>query len=70
MYKNELKFLLKDLNSKLPSIKFDFKYSTDKIELLDMLVYSDQHQKLQTTLYQKPTDSQNYLHANSKHLYS
>ena len=48
----------------------DFKYSKDKIEILDKLVYTDQYQKWQTTLYKKSTDSQNYLHANSKHLYS
>lgn len=67
MYKNELKFLLKDLNKKLWSIKFDYKYSTDKIEFLDSLVYLDQHQKLQTTLYQEPTDSQNYLQITYKY---
>ena len=61
---NERKIFLKH-----PSIKFDFKYSKNKIEFLDTLVYIDQHQKLQTSLYQKPTDSQNYLHANSKHPY-
>ena len=64
---NERKIFMKDLNTKHPSIKFDFKYSKNKIEFLDTLVYIDQHQKLQTSLYQKPTDSQNYLHANSKH---
>ena len=52
---NELENFIKDLNTKHPSIKFDFKYSKDKIEILDTLVYIDQHkyQKLQTTLYKK-----------------
>ena len=42
-----------------------FKYSKDKIGFFDKLVYIDQHQKLQTSLYQKPRDSQNDLYANS-----
>ena len=67
---NELKIFMKDLNTKHTSINFDFKYSKDKIEFLDTLFYIDQHQKLQTALYQNPTDSQNYLYANSKHSYS
>lgn len=50
--------------------KIDFEYSKDKSEVLDTLVYIDQHHNLQTILYKKPTDSQNYLHVNSKHLYS
>ena len=49
--KNELGNFMKDLNIKHSSIKFDCKYFKDKIEFLDALVYIDQHQKLQTTLY-------------------
>ena len=30
-YKNELKKFMKDLNTHHPSIKFDFKYSKDKL---------------------------------------
>ena len=37
---------MKDLNTNYLSIKFDFKYSKDKVEFLDSLVYIDQHQKL------------------------
>ena len=58
---NELKNLMKDLNTKHPSIRFDFKYSKEKIEFLNTLIYKDQLQKLQTTLNLKPADSQNYL---------
>ena len=50
--------------------KIDFEYSKDKSEVLDTLVYIDQHHNLQTILYKKPSDSQNFLHANSKHLCS
>ena len=52
------------------SLNFDFSHSKDKDEFLDTLVYTDQYQKLKATFYEKPTDSQNYLHANSKHPYS
>ena len=67
---NEFKNFMKDLNIKHSLIKFEFKYSIDKIESLDTLIYIDQRQKLQTSLSQKPADSQNYFHANSKHPYS
>ena len=65
---NELENFMKYLNTKQPSIKINFKYSKEKIEFLDILVYVDKNPKLKTNLYQKPTDSQNYLHANSKHI--
>ena len=44
-------------------MKFDFKFSKENIEFLDTLVYIDRKNRLQTTLYKKPTDCQNYLHA-------
>ena len=59
-----LKFISK-LNQKHKIIKFYFKYH--KIEFLNALLYKDINNKLQTTLYKKPTDRQSYLHANSKH---
>ena len=43
------------------------KYSKDKIEFLDTLIYKDKNNNIQTTLYKKPTDHQNYLHAKSAH---
>ena len=60
---------LNELNTKHTSIKFEFKYSRQQIEFLDTLVYIDNN-KLQTTLYKKPTDRQNYLHSKSEHPYS
>ena len=56
---------LNELNTKHTSIKFEFKYSRQQIEFLDTLVC-----KLQTTLYKKPTDRQNYLHSKPEHPYS
>ena len=55
-----MKFI-NELNQKYKAVEFDFKYSETKIEFLDVLVYKD---KLQTTLYKKPTDRQSYLYAN------
>ena len=59
-----------EINQKHQSIKFDFKFSKESIEFLDTLVYIDSKNRLQTTLYKKPTDCQNYLHAKSAHPFS
>ena len=37
---------------------------------MDTLVYLDSNNRLQTTLYTKLSDCQNYLHAKSAHLFS
>ena len=70
--KDLIEFLF-ELNTKHSSIKFEFKYSRELleslIEFLDALVYRDNN-KLQTTLYKKATDRQNYLHSKSEHPYS
>ena len=58
---------MSDLNKKHSSIKFEFKYSQTKIEFLDVLVYKDHNNMLQTTIYRKQTDRQNYLDARSEH---
>ena len=58
---------MSDLNKKRPSIKFEVKYSQTKIEFLDVLVYKDHDNMLQTTIYRKQTDRQNYLDARSEH---
>lgn len=50
-----IKTFMKNLNVNIhPSKEFDFQYSKDKIKFMERLVYRDQHQKLETTLYQKP----------------
>ena len=54
----ELKNLFNEINKKHRSIKFSQKYSRSKIEFLDVLVYKDEQQKLQKTLFKKnKTDS-------------
>ena len=62
-----LRQFMNEINQKHQSIKFDFKLSKESIEFLDTLVYITSQNRLQTTLYKKPTDCQNYLHAKSAH---
>ena len=63
----ELLDFMNNLNKKHPSIKFEFKYSQTKIEFLNVLVYKDQNNMLETTIHRKQTDRQNYLDARSEH---
>ena len=58
---SELKQLMKEINRKSQSIKYDFKSSKESLKFLETLVYIDSNKRLQTTLYKKPTDCQNYL---------
>ena len=64
---NELKPFINEINKKHHSIKLNFKFSQEKIEFLDTLVYKDHINHLQTTLSKKSTDRKNYLHAKSAH---
>ena len=61
-----LRFINKVNQKKNRTPKFDFKYSKTKIEFLDVLLYKYVNKKLQTTLYEKPTDCQSCLHRNSE----
>ena len=64
---DKLKNVFHKINEKHPSIKSDQKYSKSKIEFLDVLVYKDEEQSRETTLFKKNTDEQSYLHAKSNH---
>ena len=55
------------LNQQHPSVKFTHKISNEAVEFLDTTVYIDKNNQLQTKLYRKPTDRQNYLHQTSHH---
>ena len=66
----QLKDFMSELNQKHPSIKFDYKFDCKKIGFLETLVHIYQQNKLQTTLFQKSSDLQNFLNAKSKHPYS
>ena len=56
-----LKDFISELDQKYPSIKFDYKFDCKQIEFLDTLVYIDQQNKLQTTLFRKSSDRQTFL---------
>ena len=69
--KTKLTEFLTKLNTQHDSIKFDYEKSIKYIAFLNILIYIDVERQLQTMLYTKPTDTQNYLHiksANPKHL--
>ena len=51
--KQELLDFMSDLNMKNSPIKFELKYSQTKIEFLDVLVYKDHNNMLQTTVYRE-----------------
>ena len=68
--KSELGKFMNEINQKHQSMKFGFKFSKENIEFLDTLVDIDSNNRLQTTLYKKPTDCKNYLHAKSAHPFS
>ena len=59
---NELLTFFEKLNQQHSSIKFEMKYSKDKLEFLDTLKYKDKNNNIQTTLYKKHTDRQKYIH--------
>ena len=63
----ELIDFMSDLNKKYSLIKSKFKYSQTEIEFVDVLVYKNHNNMIQTTIYRKQTDTQNYLDAQSEH---
>ena len=64
----QLKHFLGDLNNCHPSIKFTADYSSNKINFLDVqIIRRGNH--LVTDLFVKPTDTHQYLHASSCHVY-
>ena len=63
----EFKTFAEQLNTKHPSIKFDYEISKTSIPFLDTRIYIDENRQLQTTLFTKPTDTHNYLHYKSAH---
>ena len=60
---NELLIFFEKLNQQYPSIKFPMKYYKDKTEFFDMLINEDKNNNIQTTIYKKPRDCQNYTHS-------
>ena len=64
--KEQLITFINELN-KNKTIKFGYKISSQKMLLINTILYKDKKNNLQTTLYLKPTDQQSYLHAKSEH---
>ena len=64
----KLKDFLKELNNCHPTIKFTSNYSQEKIDFLDVQVIRSGNQLI-TDLFVKPTDTHQYLHASSCHVY-
>ena len=63
----ELKRFLEEINKVHPTIKFDYTYSKDEINFLDLTIYKSEKRKLATKVYKKPTDRQSYLYRSSAH---
>ena len=61
-----LKLFIKELNDFHPTLKFTAEYSIKEINFLDVTVIKE-GTKLYTTVYNKPTNANNYLHYNSCH---
>ena len=68
--KSELRKCMNEINQRHQSIKIGFKFSKENIAFLDRLAFIDSNNRLQTTLFKKPTDCQNFLHAKSAHPFS
>ena len=64
--KSEVTLFINEINQKPHLIKFDFKFSKEGTDFLSTLLYFNSNNRIQTTLYQKPTDCQNYLRAKLK----
>ena len=65
--KEKFEKFIKELDLKHPSIKSDYKISAKEVDFLNTTVHIDKNNRLQTKLYKKPTDRQNYLHRKFEH---
>ena len=57
-------------SEKHSSIKFEYKFDCKQIEFMNTLVYIDQQNKLQTTLFLKSSDGRNFVNTKTEHPYS
>jgi hypothetical protein len=64
---DELHEFLEYVNRHHPTIKFTVEQSTKEINFLDVTVYRDESNAIQTKLFSKPTDAHLYLHYSSCH---
>jgi hypothetical protein len=64
---DELHEFLEYVNRHHSTIKFTVEQSTKEINFLDVTVYRDETNEIQTKLFSKPTDAHLYLHYSSCH---
>ncbi len=64
--REDLNTYIDKLNKFHPKIKFEFANSLTEVNFLDVKIYKHNN-KLETTLYTKPTDRKKYLHYTSAH---
>ena len=65
--KNEFDQFMILINNLHETIKFEYEISETELPFLDTITYADDERKVQTKLYQKPTNRQNFLHRQSVH---
>ena len=65
-YQISLDFIT-SLNSRHPTIKFDFKYLKSSIKILDSKIYKNKEENNLLTIYRKPTDRTNFLDPTPAH---
>ena len=58
---------IESANNTHPDINLEFKYSMSSVNFLDIIIFKDKHDNLQTSLYHKPTDKHLLLHYSSNH---
>ena len=64
--KQELLVFSENIHNEHKTIKFEHNVSHSNVPFLDKLIYKDMSNTLQTTIYQKSTEQQSYLHAGSE----
>ena len=64
---HNLNHFFNHLNSVNNDIKFEYKYSKEKIDFLDVIILKDKTGNLSTDVHQKPTDTHSYLNRRSAH---
>lgn len=62
-----LNTFITEANTLHPTIKFEFTHSRTAINFLDLHIYKDAKNKLQTTIYRKPCNKNLLLHFKSDH---
>ena len=64
--KTDLERFLNELNTKHPSVEFEYEILKERISFLDTEIYI-KNKKLHTKILRNKTDCQTYLNINSEH---